>query len=128
MFKFGSKNLRDFSNIVATGLVSKRKTCEEFYNVYKNINIIDNVNKHNFIQSRILGNCVMVASMATLGGNRELYNKVAPNGQNFSVSLKAKTSSKFEFNLYIFGKLHKVIVDANLKSDGKGLIYSKKFK
>ena len=51
----------------------------------------------------------MIASMATLASNRELYNKVVPSGQNFNISSQSN-SSEFVFNVYKFGKLHKVVV------------------
>ena len=76
----------------------------------------------NFIQGKI-GNCGLVASMATLASNRDLYEKVVPRGQNFKTSSTSET--KFEFNLYKLGKLHKVVVDRSLSADGDGLIFSR---
>ena len=74
----------------------------------------DVINEKSFVQSKVLGNCCLVASMATLAGNAELLNKVV----DFS-------NEKFEFNIHKLGKLHRVAVDADSlpRSDSK-LIYS----
>ena len=56
----------------------------------------------------MLGNCGLVAAMATLAGNKELYDRVVPAGQNFR---RGSRQLKFEFNLYKLGKLHRVAVD-----------------
>ena len=91
-----------------------------FFNSYNN-----NITEYNFVQGK-LGNCGMIASMATLASNRELYDKVVPSDQNFQVSSQPN-SSEFVFNLYKWGKLHKVVVDGNLPKDKNGLIYSKSY-
>ena len=88
----------------------------------------DSITEYNFLQG-MLGNCGMIASMATLASNIELYNKVVPSGQNFQINSKSYTSdsSEFVFYLYKFGKLYKVVVDKTLPTDEKGLFYSRSY-
>ena len=76
---------------------------------------LDNVTEHSFIQGR-LGNCGMIAAMASLANNRELIDKVFPRNQNFNNNSLTdnKEISEFSFNLYKNGKPHKVVVDENL--------------
>ena len=62
----------------------------------------------SFRQSYVLGNCGLVAAMATLAGNKELYDRVVPPGQNFR---RGSVQRKFEFNIYKLGRLHRVVVD-----------------
>ena len=77
-------------------------------------NFDDVINEKSFVQSKVLGNCCLVASMATLAGNAELYNKVV----DFS-------NGKFEFNIHKLGKLHRVAVDADsLPRTNSKLVYS----
>ena len=76
----------------------------------------------NFVQGR-LGNCCMVAAMAGLAKNKNLYNKIVPSGQNF----KSNNSSKVIFNLFKLGKLHTVEVDKKLPTDGKRLKYCRSY-
>ena len=72
------------------------------------------------MQGRV-GNCGMIASMATLAFNKNLYDKVVPAGQNF----KKGRLSNVVFNLYKLGKLHEVEVDKNLATDENGLMYGR---
>ena len=85
----------------------------------------NNITEYNFLQGQ-LGNCGMVASMATLARNRELYNKVVPGGQNFHINSRSN-SSEFVFNLYKFGKLHKVVVNGNLPANNDRLNYCRSY-
>ena len=140
MFKFAKESLKVLTCIAAGAagqhIMSKRKASKNNKIVYKNytsesyksykIYNNDNITEHNFLQGR-LGNCNMIASMATLAGNRELYDKVVPGGQKFQITPQPNTGDppEFVFNLYKFGKLHKVVVDEFLPTDENRLIYSK---
>ena len=73
----------------------------------------------NFIQSKYLGNCCLIAGMATLPGNAELRNKVVPpSGQN--------SGNEREFNIYKLGKLHRVVADVDSlpRRNGTELVFS----
>ena len=77
----------------------------------------------SFRQSYVLGNCGLVAAMATLPSNKELYDQVVPSGQNFR---RGSRQRKFEFNIYKLGKLHRVAVDVGSLPRNKEneLVYS----
>lgn len=80
------------------------------------------VTQHSFIQGD-LGNCGMISAMATLPSNRELYSQVIPKKiSNFAAKYNS-SKPELEFNIYKFGKLHKVVIDENGK-----LKYSKSSK
>ena len=76
---------------------------------------VDNVTEHSFIQG-YLGNCGMIAAMASLANNRELINKVVPPDQNFKnvSNSDIKKPSQFRFYLYKNGKAHVVVVNESL--------------
>ena len=76
---------------------------------------VNKVTEHSFVQGR-LGNCGMIASMASLANNRELINKVIPTDQNFKKFCNSDIikPSEFSFNLYKYGKLQLVVVNESL--------------
>ena len=88
----------------------------------------DTVMELNFWQSRSLGNCGMIAAMATLALDKEIYNKVVPEGQNLIFNPHQCLNNDpllFTFNLYKQGKLRKVVVNESLPIDERGFfIYS----
>ena len=143
MLKFGKKVFRIFKNrpvtrFTATTKLSKEEASKnkeinlnnpDKYENYTSSNYDDNITEYNFIQGYEPGNCGMIASMATLASNLELYNKVVPSGQNFRFNSQSSNSnsSEFVFNLYKLGKLHKVVVDGILPTDRNGLIYSESY-
>ena len=63
--------------------------------------------KINFQQSQILENCSLIAAIATLPSKPDLYNKVVPPGQNFTLDSE---QSKYFYDIYKCGKLHRVTV------------------
>ena len=77
---------------------------------------VENITEHNIIQSKKLGNCGMIASMASLANNRELINKVIPTDQNFKKFCNSdiRKPSEFSFNLYKYGKPQLVVVNESL--------------
>ena len=80
----------------------------------------------NFWQSRYLGNCGMIAAMATLALDKEIYIKVVPEGQNLIDNPHQCLNNDpllFTFNLYKQGKLQKVVVNKSLPIDEKGFFY-----
>ena len=85
--------------------------------VYKGAKFeIENLTELNFVQSKKLGNCGMVAAMASLANNRELLKRVVPVNQSFEDKsfFRSKRPSEFVFNLYKNGKLHQVVVNESL--------------
>ena len=66
----------------------------------------DVITEKSFVQSRVLGNCCLVAAMATLPGNAELRRQAVPNGQDFTVG-----RGEFEFNIHKLGIRRRVAVD-----------------
>ena len=78
--------------------------------VYPNAKFdVYDVTELNFIQGEKLGNCGMIASMASLARNREVLEKVVPVNQSFN-----EKPSEFAFNLYKRGKPHRVVVNESL--------------
>ena len=71
------------------------------------INFDESVTVESFIQSKLLGNCGMIAPMATLVTNEEMFNRVVPKGQHF----QKLPFSEFTFNLYKNGRHHSVKVN-----------------
>ena len=139
MFKLGVRILTGAFVTGSTILFTKNKPATNNNTDFTNTNLESNTNytsvscgsnfiDHNFVQGK-LGNCGMIASMATLKSNSELYNKVVPSGQNFKKSFLFNTNnqSEFAFNLYKLGKLHKVVVDESLPTYGffNSYLYSK---
>ena len=80
------------------------------------------VTEHNFVQG-IIGNCGMVSAMATLPSNRELYSRVIPKKICNLAAEYDSSKPEFEFNLYKFGKLHKVVIDDSLPEMYGHLMY-----
>ena len=83
-------------------------------------NLDHSFTEKSFIQSRILGNCCLVAGMATLPGNSELRHQVLPS--NLS-----KSQESLQFNIHRTGELHRAEVDVkSLPTTGywSELVYS----
>ena len=94
--------------------------------VYKNSKIFkdDDVTVHDFIQGD-LENCGMVASMATLATNLELYNNVVLQQHNSCYPTQPE-KTEFVFNLFENGKPCRVVVDDCLRfSNLNELCYSR---
>ena len=87
-------------------------TWKNLSDVYSNAIIEENPTELSFIQGQ-LGNCGMIAAMAALVTNRELFNKVVPKGQSFE-SCSQLSAKQFEFNLYKRGKPCRVSVSESL--------------
>ena len=78
----------------------------------------NSIDEFNFYQSHKLGNCGMIAALATIASNKDVFHKVVPRGQNFDVSAQSDGKKEFVFYLYKLGILNKVAVDKS------GLNYS----
>ena len=90
------------------------------------LNFDEYVTVESFIQSCNLGNCGMIAPMATLVTNEEVFNRVVPKGQRFKMGtcFDITSSSKFTFNLYKNGRHHCVNVNDILPFINDRLVYS----
>ena len=65
----------------------------------------DVITEKSFVQSKHLGNCCLVAAMATLPGNAGLHRQAVRDGQEFTLG-----RGEFEFNIHKLGKQHRVVV------------------
>ena len=85
------------------------------------------VTEFNFLQSRILGNCGMIAAMATLAISKKTYKKVVLEVQNFVFNphqcLNSDSPVLFTFDLYKQEKMKKFVIDESLPIKGD-FIYS----
>ena len=93
--------------------------------VYFRYNFDKTVNQYSFKQGK-LGNCGMIAVMASLINNDELYGKVVPQGQRFKTLLNYFMNggpSTFQFNLYKCGKPYQVVVNEKLPFYKNNLFY-----
>ena len=116
MFKFGVRNLRRAFS-VRSRMLSSKTTCNDEINLKSShidkdhAGADSNITEHRFVQQCGVGNCAMIAAMATLASNRDLYNKVVPSGQNFKTPSQNNATSQFAFNLYKLGKIHNVVLE-----------------
>ena len=96
--------------VTQASLVSSSSSNNDtFVNDLPNNNSYDFITEKNFIHSVNLGDCCLIAGMATLPGNAELRDHVMqPSGQNFTLG-----NQQSQFNIYKLGKLHRVKVDVN---------------
>ena len=99
-------SLLDLVYFLWNELMGCRKNISDVYTNAKFT--VDEVTELNFIQGE-LGNCGMIASMASLARNRELLEKIAPVNQCFNGK-----QSEFVFNLYKRGKPQRVVVNERL--------------
>ena len=58
----------------------------------------DVITEKSFVQSKHLGNCCLIAALATLPGNAELRRQAVPDGQDFMIG-----RGEFEFNIHKLG-------------------------
>ena len=93
---------------------------------YTKINLNENVTENSFVQGK-LGNCGMIASMASLASNLDIYNKVVPKNQHGYSLHYTRNSSEFTFVLYKNGHRHYVKVNDSLPHIGSTLKYSCSF-
>ena len=85
----------------------------------RGFNFDERVTVESFIQQR-LGNCGMIAPMATLVTNEEIFHRVVPKGQRFKTCLPC---SGFTFNLCNNGIHHCVKVNDILPFINNRLMY-----
>ena len=114
IFRNMIKSYKSCSSTQADASIAVQKRLSE---VYPDATFdVNNVTEHNFIQSTKLGNCGMIASMASLANNHKLINEVVPPDQNFRYNSLSdnKEIAEFQFNLYKNGILHRVVVNESL--------------
>ena len=86
--------------------IENRLVLKSLRDVHKNASFQGNVTEHNFKQGN-LGNCSMIAAMASLATNDQIYNKVVEQSDSKSKTLEEidaaitnKNCTKIVFNLY----------------------------
>ena len=120
MFKLFKVKLLTLLIVCAFLTPSSRGCGDTFVSREQENNFDDVITEKSFVQSRVLGNCCLVAGMAALPGNAELLHRVLPS--NFT-----KSQKNLQFNIYRAGELHRVEVDAKslpTKEGGSELVYS----
>ena len=95
--------------------INKFATWKNLTDICSRSKFDENVTERSFSQG-FLGNCGMIAAMATLAANPVLFNKVVGSNKNFENVLLRATEKplRFVFNLYKNGKSYKVVVDEKL--------------
>ena len=111
--------------------IENRLVLKSLRDVHKNASFQGNVTEHNFKQGNS-GNCCMIAAMASLATNDQIYNKVVEQSDSKSKTLEEidaaitnKNCTKIVFNLYKSGKLYRVEVNDNLWCFFNKLYYSR---
>ena len=111
--------------------IENRLVLKSLRDVHKNASFQGNVTEHNFKQGN-LGNCSMIAAMASLATNDQIYKKVVEQSDSKSKTLEEidavntnKNCTKIVFNLYKSGKPYCVEVNDNLWFFFNKLYYSR---